>query len=132
MIFFTVAGGLLMAGLGLLLAHRFRQTGNTGYAVLGVPLVLWPFLWIPLTMLLRTQIDRHLAGQTMLWPFSMLDGRSAGEIVAFVGGIRGIVELMLLIFGFIVLGRGDVRPSDAPFNSPLQPTAPSPRAGRDG
>jgi hypothetical protein len=51
---------VFLAVLAYVLVQRFRSTRNGGYLVLGVPLVLWQFVWWPVNLLLRGQIDRHL------------------------------------------------------------------------
>lgn len=132
LIILRIIGWGLIAALGLLLVTRYRTTRNPGYAVLGLPLVLWPFIWMPLNWLLANQLDRHIGGKSMLWPLSILDSRTPGEIVSIVGTVRGVLELSLLLAGFLILGKSHGQPTEAPFNSPLQPTAPSLRAGRGG
>jgi hypothetical protein len=99
--------GVLLTVLAYVLVQRFRSTRNGGYLVLGVPLVLWSFVWVPVNLLLRAQIDRHLAGEAMRWPLSMLSGLSAGSILAVVTSSQRLVEMALLILGFVWLGRED-------------------------
>lgn len=114
---------VLLAVLAYVLVQRFRSTRNRGYLVLGVPLVLWRFVSLPLLLLLRSQIDRHLQGEAMLWPLSMLSGLSATSILEVMAHSQRLVEMALLIVGFVWLGRDDARIGAAPLNPALQPTA---------
>jgi len=123
---------VLLAGLAYVLFQRFRASRNGGYLVLAVPLVLWSFIWWPLNVLLRTQIDRHIEGEAMLWPLSLLSGLSVGRIVAIVTYSGRLIEMSLLILGFVWLGRQDARRGAAPLNSALQPTAGELRSPRGG
>jgi len=107
--------GVLLAVLAYVLVQRFRSTRNGGYLVLGVPLVLWSFVWMLVNLLLRPQIDRHLQGEAMLWPLSMLSGSSATSILAVVTSSMRLVEMALLILGFVWLGREDARVGAAPL-----------------
>jgi hypothetical protein len=123
---------VLLAVLAYVLVQRFRSTRNGGYLVLGVPLVLWSFVWWPVNLLLRPQIDRHLQGEAMLWPLAMLSGLSATSILQVVTSSMRLVEMALLILGFVWLGREEARAGAAPLNSALQPTAAELRAPHGG
>ena len=106
----------LVVVLAYVLFQRYRSTRNAGYLVLSVPLVLWSFLWSPVAALLRSQVDRHMAGGEMAWPLSALSDMSAGSIVATVNYGGGLIETILLILGFVWLGRSDRRVRAAPPN----------------
>lgn len=99
---------VLVMGLAILLIQRFRSTGNSGYLVLAVPLVLWPFIRLPLRWLLQSQIDRKVEGKTVLWPLSLFGDSTVGETVAGATYVMAIVETALVIVGFLWLARGHV------------------------
>ena len=105
MIVLMLLNGVLLLALAYVLVHRFRSTRNGGYLVLAVPLVLWSFVWWPVNLLLRAQMDRHLDGEAMLWPLSLLSGSSATSIIQVVTSGMRLVETALVILGFIWLGR---------------------------
>lgn len=132
MVVLIVLNFVLLAVLAYVLVRRFRSTRNAGYLVLGVPLVLWSVVWWPVNLLLHAQIYRHLEGEAMLWPLSMLSGSSVGSIVAVVTYSQRLFELGLLIVGFVWLGREDARVGAAPLNSALHPTAGELRSPRGG
>lgn len=132
MIVLMLLNVVLLAVLAYVLVQRFRSTRNGGYLVLGVPLVLWSFVWWPVNLLLRPQIDRHLQGEAMLWPLSLLSASSATSIIQVVTSSMRLVEMVLLILGFVWLGREDARVGAEPASSELQPTAGEPRSPRGG
>jgi len=123
---------VLLAALGVVLIQRFRSTRNAGYLVLGVPLVLWSLVLWPFNVLFQRQIEHHLAGESMLWPFSLLSGMRVGEMAAVVMYSQRLIELAFLIVGFVWLGREDARVRAAPPNSALQPTPGELRSPRSG
>lgn len=98
---------VLVIGLAVVLMRRFRTTGNSGYLVLAVPLVLWPFIGRLLRSMLQSQIDRRIAGETMSWPLSSFNESTVGEMVAGVAHFVGIIETTLVILGFLWLGHLD-------------------------
>jgi hypothetical protein len=114
MIVLMILNFALLLALAYVLVQRFRSTRNGGYLVLGVPLVLWSFLWWPVNLLLRPQIDRHLQGEAMLWPLSLLSESSATSIIQVVTSSMRLVEMALLIVGFVWLGREDARAGAIP------------------
>jgi hypothetical protein len=112
---------VLLTGLGLVLFQRFRSTRNPGYLVLMIPLVFWTVVRSPMHWLVRHQIDRYAAGESMAWPLSVLTGRPVGEIIAISLYGTTVLHAGLLIFGFLLLGRNDS--PHAVTAAPLEPVS---------
>ncbi len=109
----TALNLVLLAVLAGVLIQRFRATRNTGYLVLVIPLVLWPVITAPLNWLLKSQINRHLQGEAMLWPLPR--EMTVGNMVAVVNYAEAAVRLALLVIGFLWLARVESRTeSEAP------------------
>lgn len=104
---------LLFVALAAVLVQRFRTTRNTGYLILGIPLVLWPLLSAPLKWFLDIQIDRHVEGEQMLWPLSLFGEMTVGSTVAVVIYTSNVIRLALLVLGFLWLARREPSSADA-------------------
>lgn len=111
MLVLTALSFLLLAALAAVLVQRFRATRNMGYLILGIPLVLWPFLSAPMKWFLDTQINGHIEGEQMLWPLSLFREMTAGSMVAVVIYTSNVIRLALLVLGFLWLARRE--PSSA-------------------
>lgn len=127
----TALNLVLLAVLAGVLIQRFRTTRNTGYLVLGIPLVLWSVISAPLNWLLESQINRHLQGEAMLWPLSR--EMTVGNMVAVFNYAETAVRAALLVVGFLWLARVESRTeSEAPPSSRTPEEAAPSRAPTDG
>ena len=104
---------VLVIGLAVVLVRRFRSTGNSGYLVLAVPLVLWGFISsLPQRLLFESQIDRLQAGESLMWPLSWFNAPTVGEMVAVSSYFVGILQTALVILGFLWLGHHERQARD--------------------
>jgi hypothetical protein len=112
--------GLVLLALAVVLVLRFRATRNVGYVVLGVALPLWPLVSWPLRTFLHSQVDRFMDGEGMLFPLSLLaDTTTAGTILRTFSYTLGILQVSLILVGFLLLARPSAR--DAPAAASPEP-----------
>ncbi len=104
----AVLDTLLFAGIAVALVVKYRRTGDTGFLWLGLALVVWPLLGFLEAPLVRVMVDRTLAGEPVVFPFSLVAaGRmSIGSLVASLGYSSRLVRSSLVLLGILHLYRG--------------------------
>jgi hypothetical protein len=64
----------LYFAVAVLLVWKYRKTGDVGFFWLGLPLVLLPFVALPIALWLESGVDRlSLGGAVNVFPFTLVE-----------------------------------------------------------
>ena len=89
----TITSVLYLA-VAVLLVWKYRRTRDAGFIWLGLPLVVFPFVALPLALWLQAGVDRlALGGQVSGFPFSLVEqGRlSMGVLLTLLNLLQHVV-----------------------------------------
>jgi len=96
----------LFIAVAALLAGKYRTSRQPGYLWLGVPLILLPFLSLPIAYWIRASVDRLAAGGTdVVYPFTLVvEGRvTLGALLAFWNGVSHVLWSAFVVVGLLML-----------------------------
>lgn len=89
-----VVAFILYIAVAILLVRRYRGTGDKGFLLLGLPLVISPLVALPLAMWLQTGVDRLIAGREVnSFPFTLVQqGRlSMGALLTVLNLVQHVI-----------------------------------------
>ncbi len=101
----TITSVLYLA-VAVLLVGKFRRTRDAGFIWLGMPLVVLPFIALPLAFWLQAGIDRlALGGQVNGFPFSLVaQGRlSMGVLLTLLNLVQHVIWGFFALVSVLVL-----------------------------
>lgn len=112
-----IAAGALSLAVAGILVWRFIAIRNPGYLILTLAIPLWGMVGFATRPLVESQIDRMSNGGSPSFPYSLLGDTTVGNIVAFTSIGFYVLQLALILAGFLVLA----------LHSPVKPA----NSGRD-
>ena len=81
---------VLYAAAAVLLVRKYRRTGDAGFLWLGLPLVVLPFVALPLALWVEAGVDRLVLGQQVsVFPFTLVE---QGRIT--MGGLLTLLNVL--------------------------------------
>lgn len=104
----SIALALYLA-VAVILVRRYRVTGDKGFLLLGLPLVISPLVALPLAMWLQTGVDRLIAGREVSsFPFTMVQqGRmSMGVLLTALNLVQHVIWGTSSLMAVLVLKGG--------------------------
>ncbi len=100
-----VVAFVLYIAVAFILVRRYRGTGDKGFLLLGLPLVISPLVALPLAMWLQIGVDRLIAGREVnSFPFTLVQqGRlSMGALLTVLNLVQhviwGVSALIAVLF----------------------------------
>jgi hypothetical protein len=96
----------LFVAVTVALVYRYRESRQSGFLWLAVPLVLLPLLSLPIAHWIKASVDRLSRGeQSAMFPFSLVEsGRmTLGSLLSFWNGISHIVWSGFVLVGILLL-----------------------------
>ena len=114
-----LAGVVLYLAIIAVLVHKYRRTRDQGFLWLGVPLVIWPLLSVPLGDWLRFAMDRLSSGERVgIFPFTLVEQGQMllGSLVTLLASVQQLVWSGLMLAAILMLhkpksGETALRPS---------------------
>lgn len=97
---------VLYLAVAVLLVRKYRRTGNAGFLWLGLPLVLLPFVALPLALWLEAGVDRLALGQQIsIFPFTLVEqGRlTMGQLLTRLNLVEHVIWGLLSLLAVLVL-----------------------------
>ena len=97
----------LFVAVAVALVYRYRESRQSGFLWLAVPLVLLPLLSLPIAHWIKTSVDRLSASEpNAMFPFSLVEsGRmTLGSLLSFWNGASHIVWSGFVLVGILMLG----------------------------
>ena len=97
---------VLYSAVAVLLVWKYRRTGDVGFILLGLPLVLLPLVAIPLALWLQAGVDRLLLGkQVSVFPFTLVEqGRlTMGTLLTLLNLTQHVVWGVLSLVAVLAL-----------------------------
>jgi hypothetical protein len=107
-----VAAFVLYIAVAFILVRRYRGTGDKGFLLLGLPLVISPLVALPLAMWLQTGVDRLIAGREVnSFPFTLVQqGRlSMGALLTVLNLVQHVIWGVSSLMAVLVLKGGRER-----------------------
>jgi hypothetical protein len=102
----SLAGIVLYLAIIAALVHKYRRTRDQGFLWLGVPLVIWPLLGVPLGYLFQHAVDKLISGgQVGFFPFTLVEqGKTTvGNLVVVLVSVRQLVWSGLMLAAVLML-----------------------------
>ena len=96
----SLAGGALYLAIIAAVVYKYRRTRDHGFLWLGVPLVIWPLLGVPLSYWLQLVVDRLAGGGRVgFFPFTLVEqGKmTLGSLVVVLAYVRQLVWSGLML-----------------------------------
>ena len=96
----------LYAAVAVLLACKYRRSGDVGFLWLGLPLVLLPLVALPLALWLQAGVDRLVLGQQVsTFPFTLVEqGRlTMGSLLTLLNLMEHVVWGVLALIAILAL-----------------------------
>ena len=97
---------VLYSAVAVLLVWKYRKTGDVGFLLLGLPLVLLPLVAIPLALWLQAGVDRLLFGkQVSAFPFNLVgqDRLTLGSLLTLLNLVEHVVWGALSLVAVLAL-----------------------------
>ena len=96
----------LYVAVAVLLVWKYRRTGDSGFLLLGLPLVLLPLVALPLAFWLQDGVDRlALGGQVSVFPFTLVEQRrlTLGGLITLLNLVEHVVWGVLSLVAILAL-----------------------------
>ena len=103
----AINSGLFVA-VTVVLVCKYRESRQSGFLWLAVPLVLLPFLSLPIAHWIKVAVDRLSAGEpNAMFPFSLVESghMTLGSLLSFWNGASHIVWSGFVLAGIQMLGK---------------------------
>ena len=97
---------VLYGAVAVLLVWKYRRTGDAGFLLLWLPLVLLPFAALPLALWVQEGVDRLALGtQPGAFPFSLVEqGRlTLGRLLTLLNLLQHVVWGLLSLAAVLAL-----------------------------
>ena len=116
-----LAGVVLYLAIIAVLAHKYRRTRDQGFLWLGVPLVIWPLLNVPLSYWLRFAMDRLASGGRVgFFPFTLVEQgqMTLGSLVSLLASVQQLVWSGLMLAAILMLHKAKPGETSSGTSSP--------------
>jgi hypothetical protein len=101
---------ILFVAVSVVLVGLYRESRRVGYPWLGVPLVVLPFLSLPISRWIRGSADALVSGGAadVVFPFTLVAGGdiSLGDLLVLWNGVSHLIWSAFVLLGLLLLRRG--------------------------
>lgn len=97
---------VLYSAVAVLLVWKYRRTRDAGFLWLGLPLVLLPFIALPMALWLQAGVDRLEFGeQVSVFPFTLVEQRrlTMGSLLTLLNLAQHVVWGVLSLVAILAL-----------------------------